>query len=51
MKRVVFFSVMIMMSVAGFAQRILQTSTNAYLNADKMGKQLICFPERISVEK
>lgn len=51
MKRVVFFSVMIMMSVAGFAQRILQTSTNAYLNADKMGKQQICFPERISVEK
>ena len=34
MKRVVFFSVMTMMSAAGFAQRVLQTSTNTYLNED-----------------
>jgi hypothetical protein len=51
MKRVVLFSVIMMMSAAGFAQRMLQTSTNSYLNADKMVKQQINYPERISREK
>lgn len=51
MKRVVFFSVMTMMSAAGFAQRVLQTSTNTYLNEDKMVKQQISYLERNSKEK
>lgn len=44
MKQFVFLCVIIMMSSAGFAQRVLQTSTNAYLNADKIVKQQISCP-------
>lgn len=43
MKQFVFLCVIIMMSSAGFAQRVLQISTNAYLNADKMVKQQISY--------
>ena len=46
MKRVVTFGVMVTMSAAGFAQRVLQTSTNAYLNADRLEKQQIEYPEK-----
>ena len=47
MIRCVTFSVIVMMSAVGFAQRVLQTSTNAYLNADKLEKQQIEYPEKI----
>ena len=51
MKQVVIFSMIIMMPTAGSAQRVLQASTNAYQNEDKMVKQQISYPKRISGEK
>ena len=47
MIRCVTFSVIVMMSAVGFAQRVLQTSTNAYLDADRLVKQQIEYPEKI----
>lgn len=50
MERLIIFSVMVMMSAAGSAQ-LLKASTNAYQNEDKMIKQQISYPKRISGEK
>lgn len=47
MIRCLTFSVIVMMSAVGFAQRVLQTSTNAYLDADRLVKQQIEYPEKI----
>lgn len=47
MERVIIFSVIVIMSTTGSAQRVLKASTNAYLNADKLEKQQIEYPEKI----
>ena len=47
MRQIVIIAGMTVMSAVGFAQRVLQTSTNAYLDADRLVKQQIEYPEKI----